>query len=150
MVMEAESTEGGWALMDEPAYRGVKARYKEWEGAVGGLAGVQPTATTDVAMMIRMGRTCAIDTEEEQAARGDEESAETQNVRKAIYQRRVQGGVRLTAVYAAREGGSRLLETAVRGCSVARRRGIVEESTLEERRRGGRERVAGAGLMRVI
>jgi hypothetical protein len=43
-----------------------------------------------------------------------------------------------------------LLETAVRGCSVARRRGIVEESTLEERRRGGRERVAGAGLMRVI
>eukprot|EP00966_Prymnesium_polylepis_P121124 2799249-Prymnesium_polylepis.1 len=26
--MEAESTGGGWALMDEPAYRGVKARYK--------------------------------------------------------------------------------------------------------------------------
>ena len=43
-----------------------------------------------------------------------------------------------------------MLETAVQGCSVARRRGIVEESTLEERRRGGRERVAGAGLMRVI
>eukprot|EP00966_Prymnesium_polylepis_P285818 6602598-Prymnesium_polylepis.1 len=97
--------------------------------------------------MIRMGRTCAIDTEEEQAARGDEESPETQNVRKAIYQRRVQGGVRLTAVYAAREGGSKLLETAVQGCSVARRRGIVEECALEERRRGGRERVAGAGLM---
>eukprot|EP00966_Prymnesium_polylepis_P087748 2030461-Prymnesium_polylepis.1 len=39
VVMEAESTAGGWALMDEPAYRGVEARYKEWEGARVALAG---------------------------------------------------------------------------------------------------------------
>eukprot|EP00966_Prymnesium_polylepis_P290635 6712790-Prymnesium_polylepis.1 len=63
--MEAESTGGGWALMDEPAYKGVKARDKEWVGARVALAGVQPRdRTTDVAMMMRMGRTCAIDKEE--------------------------------------------------------------------------------------
>ena len=43
-----------------------------------------------------------------------------------------------------------MLEMAIQGCSVARRRGVVEESTLEERQRGGRERVAGTGLMRVL
>lgn len=56
----------------------------------------------------------------------------------------------MTAVYAAREEGSRLLETAVAGCSVARRGADVEADGLEERRRGGRERVAGTGLVRVL
>eukprot|EP00966_Prymnesium_polylepis_P115013 2658371-Prymnesium_polylepis.1 len=62
--------------MDAPAYRGVKARYREWEGEHVGLAGVQPRATTDVSMMKKMGRTCAVDSEEERVARGDYECPE--------------------------------------------------------------------------